>query len=155
MSPPKKDGLRIVLELKAGADPELIMAYLYKHTSLQDTFSCNFTCLVPVPGQPEKPGRIGWASKGSCNISLTFGWPPSAAFRVRARAIAKEIHILEGFALILTLWTKHFAIIRQARAKPTPRKNFGKPFLRSMKSRRTRSLRPSFTALLNLRSKKS
>src|SRR5262245_22671183 len=43
----EKDGLRIVLEMKSGSDPALIMAYLYKHTPLQDTFPVNMTCLVP------------------------------------------------------------------------------------------------------------
>src|SRR5262245_50575451 len=44
----EKDGLRIALEVKPGSDPNLVMAYLYKHTKLQDTFSYNLTCLVPV-----------------------------------------------------------------------------------------------------------
>src|SRR5262249_54315495 len=43
----EKEGMRIVLETKAGTDPQLVMAYLYKHTALQDTFSYNLTCLVP------------------------------------------------------------------------------------------------------------
>ena len=42
-----KDGLRLVLEVKPGTDPNLVMAYLYKHTELQKTFSYNMTALVP------------------------------------------------------------------------------------------------------------
>ncbi len=40
--------VRIVLEIKKDADPELVMAYLYKHTPLQTNFDVNLTCLVPT-----------------------------------------------------------------------------------------------------------
>ena len=42
------DDVRIVLELKAGADPAMVMAYLYKHTPLEQSFHVNLTCLVPT-----------------------------------------------------------------------------------------------------------
>src|SRR6185437_512782 len=42
-----KDGMRIVLETKPNTDPNLVMAYLYKHTDLQKTYSYNMTALVP------------------------------------------------------------------------------------------------------------
>src|SRR5256886_12686557 len=40
--------VRIVLEIKRETDPELVMAYLYKHTPLQTNFNVNLTCLVPT-----------------------------------------------------------------------------------------------------------
>src|SRR5205823_7066314 len=40
--------VRIVLEIKREADPELVMAYLYKHTGLATNFNVNLTCLVPT-----------------------------------------------------------------------------------------------------------
>jgi DNA gyrase subunit A len=43
----EENGLRIVLELKSGADPEAVMSYLYRHTSLEQNFSYNATALVP------------------------------------------------------------------------------------------------------------
>src|SRR5690606_31727969 len=46
------DDVRIVLELKRDASPELVMAYLYKHTALQTNFNVNLTCLVPT-GNPD------------------------------------------------------------------------------------------------------
>src|SRR5437588_691150 len=39
--------VRVVLELKRDAEPDLVMAYLYKHTALQTSFNVNLTCLVP------------------------------------------------------------------------------------------------------------
>ena len=47
----EKDGLRIALEIKPGTDPNLVMAYLYKHTALQENFAYNLTCLVPGAGR--------------------------------------------------------------------------------------------------------
>src|SRR2546425_7366926 len=55
--------VRIVLELKRDADPDLVMAYLYKHTSLQTNFNVNLTCLVPTDN-PEvgTPQRLNLAA---------------------------------------------------------------------------------------------
>ena len=39
---------RVVCEIKKNADPQLIMAYLYKNTPLQSTVSFDLTCLVPT-----------------------------------------------------------------------------------------------------------
>src|SRR3989344_4319629 len=40
-----KDGLRVVLELKRGEIPDVVMNQLYKHTDLQVTFGCNMLAL--------------------------------------------------------------------------------------------------------------
>ncbi len=39
--------VRVVLELKRGTDPDTAMAYLFKHTPLENRFHVNVTCLVP------------------------------------------------------------------------------------------------------------
>ena len=39
-------GLRIAMDLKRGADPEKLMQKLFKMTTLQDVFSCNFNILI-------------------------------------------------------------------------------------------------------------
>ena len=49
--------VRIVLEIKKDADPELVMAYLYKHTPLQSNFHVNLTCLVPPSYLDDELGR--------------------------------------------------------------------------------------------------
>lgn len=46
-----KEGIRIVIELKKGADPEQIRNILYKKTKLEDTFGMNM--LVVSGGRPE------------------------------------------------------------------------------------------------------
>ncbi len=40
------EGLKIALDIKKSADPDVIMNKLFKLTSLQDSFSCNFNVLI-------------------------------------------------------------------------------------------------------------
>ena len=40
------DGLKITIDLKRGTDPDRLMQKLYRMSSLEDTFSCNFNVLV-------------------------------------------------------------------------------------------------------------
>lgn len=49
-----KEGIRIVLELKKGADPEQLTNLLYKKTRLEDTFGVNM--LAVANGRPETLG---------------------------------------------------------------------------------------------------
>src|SRR5262249_14197117 len=52
------DVIRIVVEIKPDAAPDAVMAYLFKHTSLQINFNVNLTALVPTgraaTGQPAR-----------------------------------------------------------------------------------------------------
>src|SRR5690606_40110862 len=41
-----KDGMRLVIELKRGEVPEVVLNNRYKHTQLQDTFGMNMVALV-------------------------------------------------------------------------------------------------------------
>ena len=50
----EKLGLRIVLDLKKDADPNMVMAYLFKHSSLETNFAYNATCLIP-----DERGNLG------------------------------------------------------------------------------------------------
>ncbi len=45
-----RDGLRVVIELKRGEQPDVILSSLYKQTNLQTSFSANMVCLVD--GEP-------------------------------------------------------------------------------------------------------
>ncbi|MDH4031193.1 MAG: DNA gyrase subunit A [Chromatiales bacterium] len=46
-----KDGMRVVIELRRGEMPEVVLNNLYKHTSLQNVFGINMVALVD--GQPK------------------------------------------------------------------------------------------------------
>jgi DNA gyrase subunit A len=51
-----RDGMRIVIELKRGAEPQIILNQLNKHTQMQESFSMIF--LAVVNGQPREMGLI-------------------------------------------------------------------------------------------------
>jgi DNA gyrase subunit A len=51
-----RDGMRIVVELKRGAEAQIILNQLYKHTSMQESFSMIF--LAVVNGQPKEMGLV-------------------------------------------------------------------------------------------------
>lgn len=42
-----RDGMRIVIELKSGANSDVVLSQLYKHSRMQDTFSINLLALDP------------------------------------------------------------------------------------------------------------
>ena len=49
-----KSGLKITIDLKRGADPDKLMQKLFKNTTLEDVFSCNFNVLIG--GSPRQLG---------------------------------------------------------------------------------------------------
>ncbi|MEM7676279.1 MAG: DNA gyrase subunit A, partial [Myxococcota bacterium] len=54
------EDVRLVLEIRKDANPELVVAYLNKHTPLMGNVSYNFTCLIPTDNEEiSRPERIG------------------------------------------------------------------------------------------------
>lgn len=41
-----REGMRMVVEVKRGSNPEVVLNSLYQHTQLQRRFSCNMVALV-------------------------------------------------------------------------------------------------------------
>lgn len=111
------DDIRIVLELKRGADGEAAMAYLFKHTRLQTRFHVNMTCLVPT----ENP-QVGAPQR----VSLTTVLDHFLSFRMQVvvrrlkyelEQLLKRIHILEGFEIIFNALDEAIKIIRASDGK--------------------------------------
>jgi DNA gyrase subunit A len=116
----EKDGMRIVLEMKPGTDPNLVMAYLYKHTQLQDTFPVNMTCLVPdVNAKGEdivRPERLGL--KEILQYFLDFRLlTVQRRFEYELEQLRRRIHILEGFKIIFNALDEAIRIIRESSGK--------------------------------------
>ena len=100
-------GLKLTLDLKRGADPNKVMARLFKMTPLEDSFSCNFNILVS--GQPRVMG-----------VREILGeWTAFRTECVRRRTYydlhlkEKRLHLLEGLAAILLDIDKAIRIIRE------------------------------------------
>jgi len=111
-----KDGLRIALDIKPGTDPNLVMAYLYKHTSLQENFAYNLTCLVPVEDGQLKPERLGL--KAILQHFLDFRLKTvRRRFEFDLAQLKKRIHILEGFQIIFDALDRAIKLIRQSNGK--------------------------------------
>ncbi|HJT75978.1 MAG TPA: DNA topoisomerase IV subunit A [Gemmataceae bacterium] len=116
----EKEGIRVVLEIKPDADPNVVMAYLYKHTALQQNFAYNMTCLVPVPhegGQETlRPERLGL--KALLRHFLDFRLTTvRRRFEYELEQLRKRIHVLEGFRIIFDALDKALKMIRESDGK--------------------------------------
>jgi len=106
-----KSGMRLVIELKRGAVPEVVLNNLYKQTQLQDTFGINMVALID--GQPKL-----------CNlrdlIAVFLGHRREVVTRrtiFTLRKARERGHVLEGLAVALANIDEFIRIIRNA---PTP-----------------------------------
>ncbi len=111
------DDVRIALELKRDADEQMVMAYLFKNTPLQSTFPVNLTCLIPTENPAVgKPDRVGLHA-------ILWHFLHFRLEVVRARlnhelaALAKRIHILEGFAKVFDALDDILQIVRKSEGK--------------------------------------
>ncbi|MBX9581031.1 MAG: DNA topoisomerase 4 subunit A, partial [Gemmataceae bacterium] len=113
-----KDGMRIVLETKPGADAALVMAYLYKHTDLQKNFAYNMTALVPADDGKTMLPRDGLSLKDFLRSFLDFRLATvRRRFEYQLRQLRRRIHILEGFAVVFNALDKAIKIIRESEGK--------------------------------------
>ncbi len=110
--------VRIVLELKKDANPDLVMAYLYKHTTLQTNFGVNLTCLVPSEDNPEvgTPRRLDLKSILQYFLDFRFE-VVTRRFQHELGELQKRVHILEGFEKAYDALDEIIRIIRQSEGK--------------------------------------
>ncbi len=111
------DDCRIVCEMKKDADPQLIMAYLYKNTPLQTNVQVNLTCLVPT-SNPEvaAPQRIGL--KAILRHFLDFRMEVvTKRLEFELDQLLKRIHILQGFVIVFDALDEAIRIIRKSEGK--------------------------------------
>ena len=113
-----KEGMRITLELKPNTDPNLVMAYLYKHTDLQKNFSYNMTALVPGPDGKTMVPKDGLGLKDILRHFLDFRLATvRRRFEYQLRQLRKRIHLLEGFAVVFNALDRAIKIIRESSGK--------------------------------------
>ncbi|MCA9076860.1 MAG: DNA topoisomerase 4 subunit A [Planctomycetaceae bacterium] len=111
-----EQGMRIVLDLKPGSNPELVMAYLYKHTPLEQNFSYNATALVPDEQGALVPQRLDLVE--ILRHFLDFRLETvRRRFQFQLEQLEKRIHILQGFAIIFKGLDKALKIIRASAGK--------------------------------------
>ena len=111
------DDVRIELELKGGADENLVMAYLCKNTPLQTTFAVNMTCLVPTEneqvGRPERlelHEMLWWFLKFRLDVV-------TSRLGHELEQLRSRIHILEGFEKVFDALDEIIRMIRKSDGK--------------------------------------
>jgi len=123
----EKDGLRIALEIKTDSDPNLIMAYLFKHTALQQNFAFNMTCLVPDSEGKPQPQRLGL--KDMLRHFLDFRLlTVRKRFEYELEQLRKRIHILEGFQIIFNALDRAIRMIRDSQGRADAAEKLMKAF---------------------------
>ena len=106
--------VRIVCEARKDADPQMVMAYLYKHTQLQTNFNVNLTCLVPTPGSDVlAPAKVDLKAMLSYFIDFRYQ-VVERRFRHELKLLLERIHILEGFKKIFNALDEAIRIIRNS-----------------------------------------
>ena len=123
----EKEGLRIAMEMRAGTDPNLVVAYLYKHTALQENFAYNMTCLVPGEDGQLRPERLGL--KDMLRYFLDFRLSTvRRRFEFELQQLRRRIHILDGFRIIFDALDKAIKLIRESEGKPDAAEKLKKVF---------------------------
>ncbi|MGB6811507.1 MAG: DNA gyrase subunit A, partial [Candidatus Sulfotelmatobacter sp.] len=112
-----RDGMRIVVELKRGAEPQIVLNQLYKHTAMQEGFS--MILLAVVNGQPREMGLIQ-AIKHFINHRVDVVRRRTAFLLQKAR---DREHILEGYLNALDHLDNVITIIRASANRADAREN--------------------------------
>jgi DNA gyrase subunit A len=112
-----RDGMRIVVELKRGAEPQIILNQLFKHTAMQESFS--MILLAVVNGQPKEMGLIQ-AIKHFIDHRVEVVRRRTAYLLQKAK---DREHILEGYLTALDHLDNVISIIRGSANRGDAREN--------------------------------
>ena len=112
-----RDGMRIVVELKRGSEPQIVLNQLFKHTQMQESFS--MILLAVVNGQPREMGLIQ-------TIKYFIEHRVDVVRRRTAYLLQKakdREHILEGYLTALDHLDNVITIIRGSANRADAREN--------------------------------
>src|SRR5438477_663601 len=112
-----RDGMRIVIELKRSAEPQIILNQLFKHTDMQQSFS--MILLAIAHGQPREMGLVQ-------AIQYFISHRVEVVRRRTAYLLAKaqdREHILEGYLTALDHLDNVIVIIRASANRADAREN--------------------------------
>ncbi len=112
-----REGMRIVIELKRGAEPQIVLNQLYKHTQMQESFSMIF--LAIANGQPKEMGLVQ-AIQHFIDHRIDVVRRRTAYLLGKAK---DREHILEGYQLAIDHLDNVIAIIRGSGNRGEAREN--------------------------------
>ena len=115
-----RNGMRVVIELKRDANPQVVLNNLYKHTLMRTSFGANMLALVPGPGGVIVP-RL-------CNVKdLIVEWLKHRRIVVtrRTQYLLKQaqdrLHIVDGLLRALDIIDQIIALIRASQNRSEAR----------------------------------
>jgi len=112
-----RDGMRVVVELKRGAEPQIVLNQLFKHTQMQESFS--MILLAVVNGQPKEMG-LAEAIKHFIEHRVDVVRRRTAYLLTKAK---DREHILEGYLKALDHLDNVIVIIRGSANRADAREN--------------------------------
>jgi DNA gyrase subunit A len=112
-----RDGMRIVIELRRGSQPEIVLNQLYKHTSMQESFSMIF--LAVLHGQPRELG-LDQAIRAFIDHRIEVVQRRTVYLLRKAR---EREHILEGYKIALDNLDTVIKLIRASGSRAEAREN--------------------------------
>ena len=117
-----RDGMRIVIELKRGAQPEIILNQLFKHTQMQDSFSMIFLAVLNNrPVELPLPDAI----RAFIDHRIEVVRRRTAFLLNKAR---EREHILLGYQIALDHLDQVIRIIRNSSSRADARENLFRYF---------------------------
>src|SRR5580658_5452985 len=112
-----RDGMRIVIELKRGSQPEIVLNQLYKHTQMQESFSMIF--LAVLNGQPRELS-LDQAIRAFIDHRVDVVQRRTVFLLKKDRA---REHVLEGLKIALDNLDRVIKIIRASNSRVDAREN--------------------------------
>ena len=121
-----REGLRIVIDLKAGANPDLILGYLFKNTDLQISYNYNMVTIV---------NRVP-KTLGILEILDAYIAHQREVILKRSEfdlaTYEKRMHIVEGLIKCLSILDEVIKVIRASKNKADAKNNLVKEFTFTM-----------------------
>jgi DNA gyrase subunit A len=112
-----RDGMRMVIGLKRGAQPEIVLNQLHKHTQMQESFSMIF---LAVHNNQPKELALDAAIRAFLEHRMEVVRRRTAFLLAKAR---DREHILVGYQIALDHLDKVIKIIRQSSSRTDAREN--------------------------------
>ena len=117
-----REGLRIVIDLKSGANPDLILGYLFKNTDLQ--ISCNYNMVAIVNHVPKTLGLLEI-------LDAYIAHQREVIVKRSEFDLAKyekEMHIVDGLIKCLSILDEVIKVIRASKNKADAKDNLVEKF---------------------------
>ncbi|MGM9878617.1 MAG: DNA topoisomerase IV subunit A [Bacilli bacterium] len=117
-----KEGLRIVIELKQGANTDLILNYLYKNTELQTTYNYNMIAIVN-----RRPRLLGILDILDAHLAH-YKEVVLKRTNFDLMHAKKRLHIVEGLIKAISILDEVIRVIRASKNKSDAKDNLVKEF---------------------------